>query len=291
MDNKKTLLLAAIIITSVFSSWAVFADDTSSGATSTGAVITDTWSSLTWTTSTWTIVWWDRDEYWCISSAWYSWSWGINQCIRSWEHNSSTGSITDMKKDIEKNRNEIISNWSKFREDYGFIKKFLLKPDNKKDLKTLTVNIKNTIKDYHESIKAIIKEGNNSIKNNTFDPEVFNAKVTEIFSTHVDNLIKYIDPAKLDDFKEFMNEKKSVILANKELRRDNFIVRQEIKKKVLSEKQRESIKKKIKSKTKSFYNRLNEKIDLYHKKTKNELLKSQLEELKDMIQEILDQMK
>ena len=30
-------------------------------------------------------IWWDRDEHWCIISAWYSWCPVKNKCIRTWE--------------------------------------------------------------------------------------------------------------------------------------------------------------------------------------------------------------
>ncbi len=34
------------------------------------------------------LVWWDRDEHWCIGSAWYIWSESASKCIRPWEENS-----------------------------------------------------------------------------------------------------------------------------------------------------------------------------------------------------------
>jgi len=133
------------------------------------------------------------------------------------------------------------------------------------------------------------------IKANSFDPEVFNVKLKEAFAKHTETLSKYVDPSKLDAFKKFQDEKMNVITINKEFRKANFEIRNEIKeiknevkKKFLSDKQRENVNKKIKAKSKSFYLKLNEQVDNYLKKTKNDVLKSQLEELKELIQENLD---
>jgi septal ring factor EnvC (AmiA/AmiB activator) len=103
-----------------------------------------------------------------------------------------------------------------------------------------------------------------------------------------------VDPAKMDAFKKFMDEKKSLITANKDLRKENFQLRkeiQEIKKRIFSEKQRQALADKLAKKEKSVLERLLNVIDTYSSKTKNERLKSQLAELKEITQERIDALK
>ncbi len=154
--------------------------------------------------------------------------------------------------------------------------------------------MKKDIKSYHDAIKALIKEWQDAIKANSFDPVAFNAKATDIFAKQTEALSKYVDPAKMDAFKKFMNDKLAVILANKDLRKINFELRQEIKeikKAVFSEAQRKAIADKLLKKQKNFLERLLNVIDVYSSKAKSDKVKAQLEELKVITQETIDSMK
>lgn len=98
----------------------------------------------------------------------------------------------------------------------------------------------------------------------------------------------------MDAFKKFMNDKLAVILANKDLRKINFELRQEIKeikKAVFSEAQRKAIADKLLKKQKNFLERLLNVIDVYSSKAKSDKVKAQLEELKVITQETIDSMK
>lgn len=44
------------------------------------------------------IVWWDKDEHWCIWSAWYTWCEAKNKCIRTWEEKCEEPSLSDSLK-------------------------------------------------------------------------------------------------------------------------------------------------------------------------------------------------
>lgn len=140
---------------------------------------------------------------------------------------STTVSGSTSSEMIKENREQIQANWGQFHDEYGFIKQFLARPASKDEIKKLETELKGVLKAYHESVKALIKEGQNAIKNNTFNKETFNAKATEIFAKHVENLGKYVDPAKMDAFKKFMEAKKATILVNKELRIDNAQMKKE----------------------------------------------------------------
>jgi hypothetical protein len=103
-----------------------------------------------------------------------------------------------------------------------------------------------------------------------------------------------VDPAKMDAFKKFMDEKKSVILANKDMRKENFQLKQEIrevKQKIFSEKQRQALSDKLAKKEKNFLEKLLKVIDVYSGKAKSDKLKAQLEELKVITQERIDAIK
>ena len=129
---------------------------------------------------------------------------------------------------IKENREQIQNNWNEFHNEYGFIKQFLAKPASKDEIKNLETELKNILKAYHEDVKALINEGQNAIKNNTFNKDTFNTKITEIFAKHVEVLAKYVDPAKMEAFKKFMEAKKNMLLANNELRLDNSQMRKEM---------------------------------------------------------------
>ena len=148
--------------------------------------------------------------------------------VSSW----STASWTISPETIKKNREQIQANWSQFHDEYGFIKQFLAKPALKEDIKKLETELKGVLKSYHEVVKALIKEWQNAIKNNTFDKEVFNTKATEIFTKHVETLGTYVDPAKMEAFKKFMEAKRATILVNKELRINNVELRKDMKDKM-----------------------------------------------------------
>ena len=200
---------------------------------------------------------------------------------------------------IKQNREKIQANWSQFHDEYGFIKQFLAKPASKEDLKKLETELKGVLKAYHEAVKALIKEWQNAIKNNTFDKEVFNTKATEIFTKHVETLGTYVDPAKMEAFKKFMEAKRATILVNKELRINNVEVRkdmkaQDMKAKVEVKKQArvsESLKKKLftivdkipAEKRTATINKVIAKIDVLVAKTTLEAKKELLLELKELL--------
>ena len=252
----------------------------------------------------WTgLVWNDRDSHGCIWSAGYIWNAGLNQCTRPWEEINAWSGITqtwiisnswaikDLKTKINENISQIQDNWAKFHEDNGFIKQFLKKPATKEEVKTLTITLKAEVKNYHDAVKALIKEGQDAIKANTFDPAAFNVKVEAVFTTQFDILSKYVDATKMDAFKKFMDEKKAVIIANKDMRSENFQIKTEIKvikKKALTDTQRAMVDKKLTDRTEVFLSRLIGKIDELTWKTKNDKLKDQLNELKDIAQGKLD---
>lgn len=160
---------------------------------------------------------------------------------------------------IIRNREQIQANWAQFHDEYGFIKQFLKKPATKEEAKKIEWELKNTLKAYHESVKALIKEGREAIKNNTFNKETFNTKAEEIFNKHVEVLSAYVDEAKMDAFKKFMEAKKATILVNKELRIQNAnMIKNEIKNK-FQEKVKDKVKEKVQEKKKSRLSESNKK--------------------------------
>ena len=99
----------------------------------------------------------------------------------------------------------------------------------------------------------------------------------------------YVDETKVDAFNTFMAQKEATVLANKDLRVDNFKLRQE-KKSVFSAAQKASLDKKLQGRAKDFLARLVSKIDELVGKIKTDKLKSQLLELKDMANEKISSM-
>ncbi|EKE28374.1 MAG: hypothetical protein ACD_3C00067G0008 [uncultured bacterium (gcode 4)] len=288
MKTKNALIIWAVLTGSIICSTS-FADTSTGSLTDSGSVVTNTWvtviSSWSLDAGTWTMV----SSTWSLdTSAWIT-STGVTSTGVT-----STWVIREDRNKINDNRNKILESWSKFHDDYGFIKQFLKKPTTKAELKTLTSNVKSDLKSYHEAVKALIKEWKEAVKTNSFDPVAFNAKVNEILSKQTETLSKYVDPAKIDAFKKFMDEKRAVIMANEDLRKANFELRQEIKeikKKIFSDNQRKSIANTLAKKEKLYLQRLLNVIDVYSSKAKTEKLKDQLEELKQITQERIEAIK
>lgn len=48
-------------------------------------------------------IWWEKDAYWCYTSAWYSWCEAKSKCIRTWEEKCEQTNNSDMTKKIVEN--------------------------------------------------------------------------------------------------------------------------------------------------------------------------------------------
>jgi hypothetical protein len=278
MTNKNKFIISTVVALWVITVSSVFADDSATGSTSwdtgTGVV------TSTWMTSTGIIVWWDRDEHWCIGSAGYSWSGSINKCTRPWENNSGSTTIwtsrDDMKDQIMKNRDEMENNWKNFHIEDGILKDYMKKGLTKKD----NVAIKAAVKTYQNDVKALIEEARAWIKNETFNSGSYNQKVDEVFARNSEALLVFVDSAKVDSFKKFMDDRKAVLKANRELRFENKMIR-----KAFTDKQRDMLKQRLDKVNKAVLSRLVTKIDELVMKSKNQDLIDKLLELKDIANE------
>ncbi len=268
---------------------ATFADDSSSGST-VGSGSTSTWTiviSSSWsTTDSWAVITTTSTGTSTSTGSITSTGTSSTGAVIS-TGTTSTWSVSDIKKEIEKNRWKVMENWGKFHDDYGFMNQFFKKYKTKKNLKAAQAEVKDILKNYHEEVKAILKEGQDAMKSNKFDPEAFNAKLSDAFDRHVTSLLPYVDPAKTEDFKKFMDAKKQLLVANAELRKANFNYRQEIKK-VLSDIQREKIKNKIQKASNKALQKIVDAIDKAIWKWVDDSMKEKLIDLKDILETKID---
>jgi hypothetical protein len=90
----------------------------------------------------------------------------------------------------------------------------------------------------------------------------------------------FVDSAKVDSFKKFMDDRKAVLKANRELRFENKMIR-----KAFTDKQRDMLKQRLDKVNKAVLSRLVTKIDELVMKSKNQDLIDKLLELKDIANE------
>lgn len=102
----------------------------------------------------WNIVWNDRDEHWCIPSAWYSWSEIRKSCVRVWEvtdklsendKNLYNNLSLKLSKDVQKDLWDRLENFEKITSEFSQIKKDNL---NKKVILFIKQEIRKLISKY-----------------------------------------------------------------------------------------------------------------------------------------------
>lgn len=287
--TKKTIIFPIILGFLTFTSL-IYADDSSTESLSwsVNSTTESTVDASTWTTDSTDTS--NSTTTWITDTTTDSFSWTTD--VSSWRKIMKDARLEIkedkklMKDEIQKNRTEIQNNWGNFHSDNGFMKDYLRKDLSKEEKQALL----NLLREYNNSMQTILKEWKDALKNNVFDIDSFNQKISDLYLKYTEDLLIYVDSAKIDSFKTFMEARKNTVIIDKGLRINNVEARNEFKEKksVLSQKLKDDLNRIIENRTSEKLTKIVNRIDKVLVNNKNERKKAMLEELKEIIQAKID---
>lgn len=170
-----------------------------------------------------------------------------------------------VRADIYQNRQEIWANWEKFHSEWGFIGDYLkadITTGEKAEVKTLiethAKEVKDAVAATRKQIQTQLKEG--QTVDWTWSAEELKTTLKVIQDKYVEAIMPYIDPAKQEDFKKFIEAREATVQANAEYRK-NIITTKVKAYKYLSEKIRTNFIAKIESLSDEQIQSLIDKVD------------------------------
>jgi len=182
-----------------------------------------------------------------------------------------------VRANIHENKQEIWVNWEIFHSEWGFIWDYLksdITTGERAEVRTLieahAKEVRTTIADQRKRIQDQIKSGSGSVDWTWVTAEL-QASLKTIQDKYVEAILPYVDSAKQEDFKKFIEAREATVQANVEYRKD---IAKEKKKiyKYLSEKIRTSFVAKIENLSDEQIQKIIAKVDAKIEATKTSSL-------------------